>query len=164
MRPDRSGFTLVELLATVFILAIGLGTVFSLITLTANWSGEQVRERRRERFAETVFATVAWALGQPEDATEDPWTLPVTVEDDIDTSQALVVDGTDEVAWPRARQDGFASEIPRIFYSLSLTTNTLGNVEAELAVRMQGERDMEPGAPGEYRVFRRTFDARRPLW
>lgn len=159
-----SGFTLVELLATVFILAVGLGAVFALITMTAEWSGDQARERRRERFVESVFASAEWAV---ETETEDealPWTLPVMTEDAGEVEQTLVVNDDEETAWPREREDGIGSDIPRLYYTLALSTNATGMVEAEVAVRAQGEGPVAPGAAGETRVFRREFHRRRRLF
>lgn len=54
----RQGFTLVELLLTIVVLAVGLTSLFALLPSAARVSAEARQQRRMDRFAETVFASL----------------------------------------------------------------------------------------------------------
>jgi prepilin-type N-terminal cleavage/methylation domain-containing protein len=59
----RNGFTLIELLLTIVVLAIGLSTLFLLLPSAARASADAREQRRMDRLAETVFASLQSGLG-----------------------------------------------------------------------------------------------------
>jgi prepilin-type N-terminal cleavage/methylation domain-containing protein len=153
MKRKQSGFTLIELLVTIFVLAIGLGTIFALVTMTADLSRQHLNERKLQRFSETVFTTVDWALSVDPNGDPDPWTVPVMTEGG-ERAQVLRADG-EEAEWPVRGSE--PERIPRIVYQLVLSTNSAtGIVEADLSVRMQSEL--------EWTEFEREFSPQRGLW
>lgn len=126
----RQGFTLIEMLLALAVLAIGLTTIFAILPGASAYSRD-LRDRQRMRvFADSVFASAEWALAEnPEDPLMDPvpWTLPTMAGD-----RTLVA--TDSpVPWP---DETVSSElVPVMWYTLTLDMNAGDGVEVILGVR-----------------------------
>ncbi|GEM_PF-1956945 len=145
----RNGFTLIELLVTVFVLSIGLGSIFALVTMTANLSRTQRDESRLQRFAETVFASVDWDLnGNP---SIEAFTLNTLTAEGVVSAQ-IAMDGTESV-WPPMGANEL--EPRRIRYQVNQVTTASGLVEVTVLAGMWGDLqqleftrtflDLEPG-------------------
>jgi len=134
----RSGFTLVEMLLTLLVLAVGLSSLFALLPATANAARESREQRRMDHFAETVFSTL-------QSGHSDVFFPGITHS---------LVSGGDEIAWPG---DTVSPDIVRpLFYTLSILDRT--NQVREVRLRLRA-----PGLP-EPRLYLHEFPASVQEW
>lgn len=153
MTSRRQGFTLVELLLSLGVLAIGLATLFSLLPGVSAYSRGLREERRLSQFAEAVFLTLSWQL-------EDRSGLPDGVPDadkarlpTVTGIQSLVVSGEEQL-WP---DTGMAeAPVPVFYYTLQLQSNDVRRVEATLKLR--------PAFDDQVRIYRRTLYPQVGAW
>ena len=129
----KSGFTLVELLLALGVVAIGLATLFSLLPGISRFSREIRDKERMQGFAEDVFASLRWqiaagASGSPTDPQEPLMLMTITGQ------QNLLADGTEQ-RWPS--DPGADVLVPVFIYRLTLNTVSVHQVEALLEVRAE---------------------------
>ncbi len=137
MTRRRDGFTLIEMLLTMMVLAVGLSSLFALLPSAANAARESRDLRRMDRFADTVFSTLQsgdtelFILGETRD---------------------LDLSGTERL-WPG---DLSADLVPPLYYSLSVLERTNQVREAQLRLR-------SPAMP-EPRLYLHEFPERIQEW
>jgi prepilin-type N-terminal cleavage/methylation domain-containing protein len=127
----RAGFTLIEMLLTLGVLALGLTVLFSLLPAAAGKSRENRDIQRIGVFADDVFASLAWSFEQPSEATaptlEDTWTLLSAA------GPQMLLESEDEILFPNVGVDG--DILSPFRYTLILSTNDVSQVDAVLRVR-----------------------------
>lgn len=153
MKGSRQGFTLVELLLTLGVLAIGLVSIFTMLPRVSQLSRELRDEDRMRDFAEAVFASMEWQLQSGPDAAgslsdEEKRTLPV-----VFGSQPVVISDVEQ-SWPDTAS--VEDLVTRLFYTLQVQTNAVSAVEVLLQVR--------PESRNQARSFNRTFYPQVQAW
>lgn len=153
MKKSRQGFTLVEMLLTLGVLAIGLTSIFTLLPGVTQFSRELRDQDRMQTFAEAVFASIEWQLESGGDVPD-----VVSAEDKLELprilgTQALVI-SDQEQAWP---DTGMAVElVPVMYYTLQLQSNSVREVEVTLQLR--------PESRIQARTFTRTIYPQVQAW
>lgn len=138
MKSSRAGFTLVEILLTLGVLAIGLTSIFTLLPGVTDFSRNLRDQDRMRTFADSVFASVEWSLQRSE--------IPETVSGEekrsfpnlLGVQEVKISD--EEQSWPDT--DGVEDLVPVFFYRLQVVTNDVSEVEARLQLRPQSRTNI----------------------
>ena len=153
MKVNKQGFTLVELLLTIGVLAIGLVSIFSLLPGVSKFSRELRDDDDMQQFAEAVFASVAWQLQSGGDTSA---VLPDAEKLELPTilgTQGLVI-SDQEQAWPDTGM--VEAMVPVVYYRLQLQSNSVREVEVTLQLR--------PASRNQSRIFNRTIYPQVQAW
>jgi len=144
----RHGFTLVELLLTLGVLAIGLTTLLALVPRVGELSRAMRDRDRAAVFAESVFASAEWAasLSVDEEAeVERAWTLPTAYG-----AHKVRIGEEDPVVWPSA------SARHRLYYHILTETNATESLDVWVEVRPVSHTTPE--------VFHRVLPREKRPW
>lgn len=146
MKQHRQGFTLVELLLTLGVLAIGLGSILTLLPGITNFSRELRDKDRMEIFAESIFDALDgldaldWELLQEESGEEllsEKLTFASLIGPQIFQVSSIGPQAfeasIEESEWPDT--GGTEGLTPVFYYSLRVQVNSPLEMEARLTVR-----------------------------
>lgn len=135
--PSKQGFTLVELLLSLGVVAIALVSLFTLLPGISQFSREQRDRERMQIFATDVFQTAEQALrsgsGVEDTDPESLWQMRTGLG-----RERLRVNA-EETAWPS--QTGAEQLVPVVWYRFLLETTSVEQVtlRMELRTEMQAE-------------------------
>lgn len=133
--PSKQGFTLVELLLSLGVVAIALVSLFTLLPGISQFSREQRDRERMQIFATDVFQTAEQALrsGTGPGEADSLWQMRTGLG-----RERLRVNA-EETAWPS--QTGAEHLVPVVWYRFLLETTSVEQVtlRMELRIEMQAE-------------------------